>query len=205
MHGWSVIMAMMTSNASLKTIEKSQLRKQIRGLSRDIPLSQKFSDSREIYIKFFSLPELKNVRVIHTYIASFPWEPPTIPLIQYFLGHNFEVIIPVACPKDKELMHFRIEKLGTLHRGCYSVWEPQLQSREKADPSSADLVIVPGMAFDSCRNRLGFGRGYYDKFLPEIPCPKIAFAYDFQLFPEIPAEDFDHKMDVIITEKEIIR
>lgn len=185
--------------------EKSMLRKKIRQLSGTIPLYQQFSDTQEIYINLFSLPEFRNAHIIHMYISSFPWEVQNIPLIHYFLNHNYRIIIPVACPEDKELKHFELIQIGKLERGCYNIWEPQLQSRKRIDPAEADIIIVPGMAFDRKLNRLGFGRGYYDKFLPEIHQPKIALAYNFQVFPDIPAEDYDHKVGIIITEKEIIQ
>lgn len=185
--------------------EKAVLRKKIRRFSRTIPLYQQFSNNREIYIKLFSIPEFINARIVHTNISSFPWEVQNVPLMHYLLSHNCRVIIPVACPEDKELKHFQLLQMGKLERGCYNVWEPYLQSRTSIDPAEAEIIIVPGMAFDRNRHRLGFGRGYYDKFLPAVHCPKIALAYSYQIFPEIPAGKLDHKMDIIITENEIIR
>jgi len=67
-----------------------------------------------------------------------------------------------------------------------------------------DLIIVPGVAFDRQRNRLGRGKGFYDRLLSTLNVPKIGISYDFQLKDQIPVEPFDRKMDLIITEKEII-
>ena len=70
--------------------------------------------------------------------------------------------------------------------------------------SEIDLIIVPGVAFDRQHNRLGRGKGFYDRLLSTLDVPKIGICYDFQLKDQIPAEPFDRKMDLIITEKEIL-
>jgi len=68
-----------------------------------------------------------------------------------------------------------------------------------------DLVIVPGVVFDKNLNRIGFGKGYYDKILNRLKpsAKKVALAHDFQVLEDIPAEEHDVKMDMIITEKNI--
>ena len=75
------------------------------------------------------------------------------------------------------------------------------------DPATLDLVIVPGVAFDKCKNRIGFGKGYYDYFFASFNTDnttKIGICYDFQLLQSIPHDKYDVKMDLIITESEVI-
>ena len=67
-----------------------------------------------------------------------------------------------------------------------------------------DLVIVPGVAFDRQHNRLGRGKGFYDRLLSTLSAPKIGICYSFQLKEHIPTEPFDKKMDLILTEKETL-
>lgn len=69
-------------------------------------------------------------------------------------------------------------------------------------PEALDLIIVPGVAFDRKNNRLGRGKGYYDRLLSTWQIPKIGICFDFQLFDEIPAEPFDRKMNLVISENE---
>ena len=71
---------------------------------------------------------------------------------------------------------------------------------EKAD---IDIVIVPGVAFDKKYNRMGYGKGYYDRFLKDMTALKIGVCHSFQLVDEIPSEPHDIKMDMIVTEREI--
>ena len=66
-------------------------------------------------------------------------------------------------------------------------------------------VILPALAVDRNGNRLGFGAGYYDRFLTDVHLPTIALAYDFQIVGEIPAESTDIPVSFIVTESEIIR
>ncbi len=69
-----------------------------------------------------------------------------------------------------------------------------------------DLVIVPGVAFDEDLNRIGFGKGYYDRILYRLSsrAKKVAVAHDFQVLNSIPSEEHDVKMDIIVTEKRVI-
>ena len=73
-----------------------------------------------------------------------------------------------------------------------------------SDYSKIDLVIVPGIAFDIYKNRLGFGKGYYDKFLKNIKAPKLGICFDYQLLEKIPITENDIKMDYIISENNLI-
>jgi 5-formyltetrahydrofolate cyclo-ligase len=76
------------------------------------------------------------------------------------------------------------------------IWEPEAQ---KEYLKQIDLVIAPGIAFDKNKNRLGRGKGYYDKYFNGKKITKIGVCYDFQLLENIPVEPFDVKMDKIIT------
>ncbi|NLW02768.1 MAG: 5-formyltetrahydrofolate cyclo-ligase [Clostridiaceae bacterium] len=101
--------------------------------------------------------------------------------------------VPVVNP-DSELI-----------KGALGIMEPH-PSMPAADPRTIDLVILPGIAFDRKGHRLGFGAGYYDRFITHLKkdCILLAPAYDFQVLDQIPADDFDKPADLIITEKQII-
>ena len=75
---------------------------------------------------------------------------------------------------------------------------------ESVDALSADLFIVPGMAFDRQGNRVGRGGGFYDRLLAHVTVPKIALAFDFQVLAEVPHTLYDISMTMIVTEKQII-
>ncbi len=70
-------------------------------------------------------------------------------------------------------------------------------------PKNIDLAIIPGIGFDKDGNRLGFGRGYYDRLLKKLRCPVVALAYDFQILHAIPRHEHDMSVHTIVTEKKI--
>lgn len=93
-----------------------------------------------------------------------------------------------------------ITTLKNLTESVYKTLEPDSKDPE-IKPTNIELILVPGVAFDVLGNRLGFGKGYYDKFLKKTKCPLISPAYNFQVYKKIPTEIHDHKIDKIITEK----
>lgn len=68
------------------------------------------------------------------------------------------------------------------------------------DPSEIDLAIIPGVAFDSSCNRLGRGKGFYDRLIPYLSCKKIGLGFDFQIVDNIPCEEFDRPLDMVLTQ-----
>ncbi|MDD3358745.1 MAG: 5-formyltetrahydrofolate cyclo-ligase [Parabacteroides sp.] len=87
--------------------------------------------------------------------------------------------------------------------GVFGILEP-IPTNNSGDPDIS-LIIVPGVAFDRNRNRMGRGKGYYDRLLKHNEAYKIGICYGFQLIEEVPVEHFDIPMDMIITESEVIR
>lgn len=103
-------------------------------------------------------------------------------------GLNLEIL-----PYDRSRM-----SLGAFH-----IEEPQ--GDETVSVSDIELIIVPGVAYDRAGNRVGRGKGYYDRLLADSKAMKIGLAYDFQLVDEIDAETHDVKVDVVITDKGVVR
>lgn len=95
---------------------------------------------------------------------------------------------------------YRIHDLNQLKVGNFSVLEPEC-SLIKVDPQQIDLFIIPGLAFDDSGNRLGYGKGYYDRTLINIPEQnRVGLSYSFQILNFIPANDNDQKVGAVVTE-----
>lgn len=92
---------------------------------------------------------------------------------------------------------------ASLRLGAFQIEEPQ--GDDTADVDDIDMIIVPGVAYDRKGNRVGRGKGYYDRLLKGTKALKVGVAYDFQLVDEIDAEPHDVKVDVIITDRGIYR
>ena len=106
-----------------------------------------------------------------------------------------EILLPVT---NHEIALFTFTSFDELKIGKYGIMEP---SRGNAATREPDVIIVPGVAFGICMQRLGYGKGYYDRLLRKLPSYRIGLAYDFQVVEELPQHKDDERMDIILTEK----
>ena len=92
-----------------------------------------------------------------------------------------------------------------LRVGSYGILEPRIEKIRKTNVEDLELIIVPGIAFDKNGNRLGHGKGYYDRILGKTNATKIGLAFEFQIVGKIPTNENDKPVDIIITEERVIR
>ena len=130
-------------------------------------------------------------------------ETDTETIISSCFSDDKKVVLPVTERKSGKITPHYVEKSTEFEVGNFSVIEPK--NAETANPADIDVIIVPGIAFDKKGNRVGFGKGCYDMFLPETNAVKVGFCYHFQLCDLIPSDKHDINMDYIITEKGIIK
>lgn len=128
---------------------------------------------------------------------AIPGEVQTAGLIEKWYRKK-RLLLPLIKGNDLQLLLYAGKE--SLKTGVFGILEPS-EDCEAVPESEIDLIIVPGVAFDRQHNRLGRGKGFYDRLLSTLDVPKIGICYDFQLKDQIPAEPFDRKMDLIITEK----
>lgn len=114
-----------------------------------------------------------------------------------------QLLLPVVAGTDLRLIAYTGPE--AVRTGAFGILEPLEIKKNNTKEKEIDLIIVPGIAFDRQKNRMGRGKGYYDRLLASLCVPKIGVCFDFQLFDQIPTEPFDKKMDALITEKEVIR
>jgi 5-formyltetrahydrofolate cyclo-ligase len=115
-----------------------------------------------------------------------------------------QVLYPLVCGNN---LQFReVNEAGQRASGAFGILEP-CSVGEDQNLASADLIVVPGVAFDLQGHRIGFGKGYYDRCLSQLPKHGIlvGLCHDFQLLEQIPAERHDIRMQYIITDKRIIQ
>ncbi len=152
--------------------------------------------------RLFSMPQWKEAQSVFFY-HSFGSEVETPAIIMRALEEGKTVALPRI--KDDTQMHFHyVDSLYSLVQSRYGMAEPPSGSAMAI--SEPDLVIVPGLVFDREGNRLGYGRGYYDRFFKTLPygVTKIALAFDEQISDEIIKEEYDVPMDFIVTPSEVI-
>ena len=155
--------------------------------------------SEQIQGRLEELPLFQAARCVALY-HSLPGEVQTARWLDAWLGQK-EIALPRVAGDDLLLLPYTGP--ASLEQGAFGIWEPVLPASPTFMDEKIDLVIVPGVAFDRHLNRLGRGRGFYDRLLTTLRVPCVGVCFGFQLFDEIPAESFDRPMDAIVTEREI--
>ncbi len=181
-----------------KSIEKEKLRSKYLQVRKELP--NKTEKSQIINTKIINTKEYKNARIIALY-KSLPSEVNIDNLIEYSLEHNKVVALPKVIGDD--LFFYTINSNEKLLKSNFGILEPVPNPNNLVDKKQIDLIIVPGICFDLAKNRLGFGKGFYDRYLNNLNVYKIGLCFHSQVLTEknIPTESFDIKMDKVITEK----
>ena len=177
--------------------EKELIRERIKKKKQQLTDKEKEIEAANVFEKIEALPEFINAHNIMIY-WSMPDELPT---------HNFIIrwskkktmLLPVVKGEDMLIKPFSTKE--ELKQGSLGIWEPDTQ---KEYLNSIDLVIVPGVAFDRDKSRLGRGKGYYDRYFINKRIVKIGVCFDFHLLESIPIDSFDIKMDKDVTQSILI-
>lgn len=116
------------------------------------------------------------------------------------------IIYPITDTKRKTLRFAEVKNLDEMTPGTWNIPEPPPESKT-VGLDKADLVILPGVAFDSRGGRLGMGGGFYDRMLANLPrrVVRMGIAYDFQVIERVPEEENDQRIDCLITESGVLR
>jgi 5-formyltetrahydrofolate cyclo-ligase len=154
----------------------------------------------------FSLKEFLQAPILF-FFASFRSEVSTFSQIEEALSIGKRVILPSVDPLNKELRLYEIKGLSELSTGYMGIPEPAVAEERERDINDVTLVIMPGAAFDSKGNRLGYGGGYYDRLLSRLRrrIPLVALAYEEQLLDSVPAGPHDIRVHMIVTDQRVIR
>ncbi len=159
--------------------------------------------SRRISAGIYALPAFQDSPAIMVYMAL-DQEVQTADIIAEARRQNKRVIVPVIRESTLIAVDLPLE-LKQLRRGQYGILEPRVRGAT-VQPGEIPFVIVPGIAFDRQGGRLGFGKGYYDRFLQQVSASTFscALAFAMQLVPEVPRMAHDIRMHGIMTEQEFI-
>lgn len=153
--------------------------------------------------RLLALPEVARARTVLVYAATSEEIDPA-PIVDALRRRGVVVALPrVAGPS--ELVAHRIDPGMPLVRGSYGLIEPPADA-PVVPPEEFDLAIVPGVAFDGMCRRLGRGAGHYDRLLGMMPgAVTVGLAFDGQLLPEVPCEEHDVCLDVVVTPTRTMR
>lgn len=185
--------------------QKSELRAKAQAKRRDQP--QKDELSRRIVGAFMALPEYAVADTVLFYV-DVRNEVRTRVDLQLALNCGKAIVVP-WCNPDGELELFRMTDMEQLEVGMYGILEPRADLKTHAEhrvhAREVDLIMVPGVCFDYRGARIGHGKGYYDRLLANTrpDAPRIAVAFECQIFEHIPTDAHDQFVDTIVTEERI--
>ena len=129
-------------------------------------------------------------------------------LIKKLIALKKVVSSPITLKEERKLIPSQITDFENgIQYGAYNIREPKPECSPAIDIKNLDVVIVPAVAYDKQRYRLGYGGGFYDRFLENLreDAVTVGIAFDLQIFDEIPKEPHDAQLDYIVTESRIIK
>ena len=175
-------------------MDKKELRRSIREQKRAMSEAEIESRSAALAKLFYESDAYKNARTIYGYLP-YNQEVRTAPMLEQALRDGKRVAVP-KCYGD-EMRFLYMEDLSLVEKGYANIPEPIADSPVADDPTA--LVLMPGLAFDPQGHRIGYGGGFYDKFLAAEPNhPTIALCYAFQLLPHLETEEHDIPVDWVL-------
>lgn len=184
---------------------KKELRQRLRKLITEIPAQELETKSLRACHRLFEQPEYIRAEVVMVFL-SLPSEVDTSPLVLRAWQDRKRVLAPKVSWGQRRMLPVEIRSLADdLTVSSLGIREPI--SGIPFPVSTLDLVIVPGLGFDEYGQRLGRGRGFYDRFLahPDFKGVACAMAFEEQLVPKVPVGPLDRPVDMLVTDKEVRR
>jgi 5-formyltetrahydrofolate cyclo-ligase len=185
--------------------ERTTLRAQTLAARDGLSAAERQQKSRAITERILALPEFNAARSVFAYV-SFRSEAETLDLIAHCLKKGVTVSVPLTLVQEHRLLPYAItDPAQDLVPGYYSIPEP-LQTLPLVDPGTIEVVVMPGSVFDARGGRLGYGGGFYDRFLQGAApqALRIGLAFDLQVVAAVPLESHDQPLDYLITETRTI-
>ncbi|HET6527209.1 MAG TPA: 5-formyltetrahydrofolate cyclo-ligase [Balneolaceae bacterium] len=183
--------------------QKEQIRKRLLDQRQAISFKEWETSSKIIIEKLKQLSIFRAAKTVHCYVSiNERREVNTHPLIKEMIAGEKKVIISRTKFADESLSHFELHSFDDLSPNKWGVLEPV--KGEKAVISEIDLVIVPMVGGDEKCNRIGYGGGFYDRFLKDVFCSKVGLCFEQNIIEKLPIEPFDIPLDMIVTEGRII-
>ena len=182
---------------------KQDIRKEILKKRSEISLETRLQWNEEIYNKLIISDFYKTSATIFSFV-SFKDEVDTHKFIMQALKDGKTICVPKVASKKEGMKTYKINSFEDLKEGYFGILEPKINCSEIYS-HEIDFILMPGVAFDNCGGRVGYGAGFYDRFLSNMKkdVPKIAIAYDFQFIDKVPTDELDVQIDGIITNSQI--
>lgn len=197
----------MDGRANERKRQKATLRKKVLQLKDELSTEEWESRSASIHKQLFHSKEWNQAKVVAVYY-SVKKEVDTLQIIKQGMIEGKKIALPKCDPSKKQLQFYTIDSLDHLEVVYYGIPEPIRSKCEPIQGEQLELMIVPGVVFATSGYRIGYGAGYYDRYLEEHQdaFQTTGLAFECQLVPEsnLPIESFDVPVDMLITEKQTV-
>ncbi len=182
------------------TSQKKIIRAELLAIRKAMTPEEVAANSKAILENILSVRLINKYSVFHCYYPINN-EVDTVPLLTLLFDLQKTVVMPRTDFRTGELINYKVESFSDLEETRFGMKEPRADFRLFTDP--IDVVFVPGVAFDRQLYRMGYGKGFYDRFLKKAEAFNIGLGYNFQIRNNIPHDELDIRMNFIITETQI--
>lgn len=186
--------------------KKSEIRRSTLAQRDALSKKDRSEKSAAIMKRLFDFANFLEARIVLFYL-SHNSEVDTEPMVRKALELEKIVALPLVDPEEREIVPFKVDNLDRdIRPGYRGIREPITQRCKRIPVQHINLAIIPGIAFDERGGRIGYGTGFYDRFIPhlDITTRKVALSFECQIVPQVPMEPHDRYTDIIITEKRIV-
>ncbi|ABO67734.1 MULTISPECIES: 5-formyltetrahydrofolate cyclo-ligase [Geobacillus] len=182
---------------------KRELRRRMVDRLRQLSPAEKQAYDRQIAAYLYRWRQWQEAKVVAITIAK-ETEVDTVPIIERAWQEGKTVGVPKCNPMTKTMTFRQIASFAQLEKAYAGLLEPIEEQTTALGHDEFDLIIVPGVCFTKTGYRIGYGGGYYDRYLQGITATTAALAYSFQVVEDIPVEDHDVPVEFMITDQGVI-
>lgn len=183
---------------------KTGLRSKYRRLREDLSEEEKQSLDMEIQSRLLSLREYSQADTVFTYVSK-ELEVDTLAVVRAAWANQKRVAVPRCVPGTRDMEFYYIRSWQDLEPASFGVMEPVVERCERVEDASKGFCLVPGFSFDVQGFRLGYGGGYYDRFLSRYGGFTVGICYSFCVQWNLPHGYYDRSVDLLVTEKYVRR
>ncbi len=183
--------------------EKTTMRKEMLDKLANIDSEERKNIEQQLMENLLTTELWQNAQIIGIYL-SFGNEWETREIIKEAWKQGKQVAIPKTIPKTKEMKFYQIDNYSQVRKGHFDIEEPIVDEATFIEKNKVDLLIVPGLVFSKDGYRIGFGGGYYDRFLVDFIHPTASLVSQKQLRDRLPISNYDIPVSYLITEAGII-
>lgn len=183
---------------------KKQIRREIRQKRDALPLSERLSKSAAIITRLLTIPDISMAKIFFIYL-SFSSEVITHDAIRRFQSEGKVIAVPIIDMRRKSMHPVLLKSFDELEPGPMGILQPKSDDLNPIPPGAIDIIVAPGIAFSEEGLRLGYGGGFYDRFLMQHRKTVYALAFELQINLRIPFDpEHDVRVDYIVTEQRLI-